>query len=474
MSNWKLSRRHFIASSGATLLLPLLGSLMPRQARAATPDPKRFVCLYMPDGTYNVPNDEPWSQPNGALSASTVGDVLSPFGANLGDLTMIKHIKFSMADAAFVHFPNYPVSLHQTTPLAYLTGRSLSGSTLQTTYVDGSSIDQQFADFTGKPAFTLAAENNPFVLFPNNGGSSFMTISYKNQKQIAPTLYPGDLYNSVFAGLVPMPSKPASPAVRNASILDTATADLKDLQTKLGKNDNARLDDYLTSLRALEQKLQASTMPPSQCQPLPAPDASLNAKDTYGQLQNFTQKMNAFMDMMVLAFKCDLTRSIVLMYGGEESVRVLGTQIPTSLHHPQLTSDQLSILESIQDHPFAHYETAMLDKPAMITRDRYRMWLATYFINALKSATDPSGSPILDNTVVLGGYGIPDGMHGNSAHGPCNAAPIFVAGGKNLGLVPGRSVEAGSYDMGDLLFTMSAKLGMGLTDFAGFNKTVPI
>ncbi len=98
MSNWKISRRHFISSSGTMLLLPLLEGFVPSIARAAgTADPKRFVGMYMPNGTWNRPGDQVWYPPTGALTTD-LPPVLSPFSDNRSDFSVVKNIAMTARD----------------------------------------------------------------------------------------------------------------------------------------------------------------------------------------------------------------------------------------------------------------------------------------------------------------------------------------------------------------------------------------
>ncbi len=78
---------------------------------------------------------------------------------------------------------------------------------------------------------------------------------------VEPNKNPVYLYKAMFANLVPTTiSNPKSlaAATRNKSILDTSVADIKELKSQLGRSDNMKLDQHLSTLRALEIKLNAA------------------------------------------------------------------------------------------------------------------------------------------------------------------------------------------------------------------------
>ena len=85
---------------------------------------------------------------------------------------------------------------------------------------------------------------------------------------------------------------------------------------------------------------------------------------------------------------------------------------------------------------------------------------------ALKRVNDPSGAPMLDNTIIQWGVGLEDGNHNTGGMQTTTGHPTVLAGGKNfLGL--GRFVALPNNDLSDLYFTINSKLGMGLTSFGG-------
>src|SRR4051812_19670019 len=90
----KLDRRRFLMTSGATILLPFFESLYSAEAIAAAGDPKRFVAMYMPNGTFNIDNDGAYWQPrqSGALVKSNLPAISHPSANNFGDFSTVRGI----------------------------------------------------------------------------------------------------------------------------------------------------------------------------------------------------------------------------------------------------------------------------------------------------------------------------------------------------------------------------------------------
>ena len=461
MSNWTINRRRFLAGSGAAFLLPLFEQFAPRAKASATgADPKRFVSLYMPSGTYNLKGDAVWYPSTGALSAGTLPLVLSPFAANLADFSILKHVGMSARNLAGQNHPAGHVSAVTTwlTSSVYTDPWNANHCT-----VPGPSVDQAIATAAGKPALVTHAgcHGNDPDSTPFDYGNY---VSYNNGKAIEPNKNPVDLYKGLFGSLVTPP--PATAIPKNHSVLDSALNDLKDLKSRLGVSDNLKLDDYLTGLRAIETKYFSApgTPPLAQCSPGAAPAASLNNVDNDGRFQDYVARVQAFFDVFVLAFKCDVTRSVSFMFDGDTSERTLNLQVPPGLNYGNVA------LNGGNHSGVSHFSSNAMGREKCISRDRLYVSLMMYLVNGLKAATDPSGSRILDNTLIFGGYAVDDGSHG--AGGPSEGAPIILAGGRNL-IHPGFSYEA-SFDLRDLHFTMANKMGLGINSFAGSSTLVGV
>lgn len=472
MSNWKIDRRRFLTGAGAIFALPLLESLFPKRALSAgSSDPRRFVSLYIPNGTYNNIGDAVWYPPAGAMTAGTLPLVLSPFGGNVGDFSVLMHPSCNARNTADAN--TYTArgvgGGHVSAVTTWLSQAVYTDPTSSQCSVPGSSFDQLLADQTGKQVLVLSGGTSTGS--PDGAPFDYSdAISYQNGQPLTPYKNPVELYNAMFASLV-VPDAgqppPLAAAARNRSILDTCTADISDLQSKLGKNDALKLDDYFTSIRDLETKLYATQPPPpmSNCQPIGAPPESLDNVDLNGTMSSdYAARCQAFFDMVLLAFKCDMTRSVSFMYDGEVGARHLDTAVPTNLVY-----DNVDLSADVH-LGISHYSSNTNGREKCISRDRFYLSLYFYLLNNLKGATDPSGAAILDNTIMLCGFNVIDGSHNGSVN---EGTPMIVGGGKNF-MHPGNCFDLNYADMKDLYFTFNGFLGMGLTNFQGSTNTVSI
>jgi hypothetical protein len=286
----------------------------------------------------------------------------------------------------------------------------------------------------------------------------------------------------MFAALVPTPTPmgvPIPAAARNHSILDSSLADIKDLQSKLGKTDNQKLDSYMTSVRNLETRIFTQQSVATGCTPPGPQPETLDNVDYDNALSSvYNQRVQSFFDMIVLAFECDLVRSVSFAYDGEGCLRQ-NNQCPSNLLYEN--ADLSPNLHT----GISHYGAVPNGDAKCISRDRNYLSLFFYLLDALKAAVDPSGSPILDNSIVLAGYNVIDGLHVNHFEG----VPLIVGGGKNLGLHPGNCFDlkgvsggdgtggygvVGGDDMKDLFYTFSTFLNLGWNNYLGSSKVLSI
>lgn len=459
--SYKINRRYFLSSSGLMLTLPLLESLSPyTRALAAVPAVGRAVWLYMPNGTYNRTNDAPWHPATGKLTTN-LPDVLSPFANRIADFSVLKNIRNASRDATDLNYYNFNKNGggHVSAVSSFLSSQVINTPGSTACSISRPSVDQIIAQKSGKKSLVLhmgpltsGADSSPFDY------SNY--ISFNGGKPFPPLYNPHDVYKQLLGMVAPgSTTTPTAPALNQAkkSMLDQALTDLNDLKSKLGRTDQAKLDDYLTSVRSLETKLAGSGGGgTATCTAPGAPSANLN---NYGgnNLTDFQARAQAYFDMIAFAFSCDLARSVAFMFDGETGERIMNAQVPANLVFSGGAMDA-----------GMHIGIAHLGgRPKNVTKDRFYMYLMFYLVDKLKSMTDTNGSPILDNTIIHLGYGVYAGDHGNGT------PPVVLAGGRSL-INPGSSYDVGAYDQKDLLFTIASKMNLGITAFEGSSKIVPI
>ena len=155
-----------------------------------------------------------------------------------------------------------------------------------------------------------------------------------------PRLDPQDIFKTLFGDITSggggsTGTDPNAIALmRKKSILDFVDKRYDGLKAKLGADDRARLDQHLTQVRSLEQRIVITTTPPpatSVCkQPTKVdttgynPTSSLNSADD-GSIKDTSTDMKIplvgqfMMDMMVMALACDKTGVISLQWTDTEA-----------------------------------------------------------------------------------------------------------------------------------------------------------
>jgi hypothetical protein len=217
---------------------------------------------------------------------------------------------------------------------------------------------------------------------------------------------------------------------RRGSILDAVMNDADRVKKKLGTEDRNKLDEYLTAVRQVE--IQTDRAESWLDVPKPKIDGS--------QASRFRQKLDnsqvkiyhrTFYDLMVLAFRTDMTRVITCMIGSEAN----GGAIP-------------DIGISQARHGLSHHNGDPEQLRRLTQCDTFLIEQYSYFLEQLKTQEDSNGS-LLDTTQVLWGSGM---SYGHS-HGNANL-PLILAGGKKLGVKNGKHLDynlphIGKYNVAD-------------------------
>jgi hypothetical protein len=465
VSNFKLSRRRLLAASGGFLTLPLLASLAGKRAVAAgSSDPRRLVLIHWPNGTVTRSNNLTWfSAPNGPLTQANAPIPLQPFGSNLGDLTVLKYITQSARDLTLARGGGG----HGGSKPCFFTGQAPANLSSGVSGIQGDSFDVMYARKTpmGRNISLANSEQG------NGDGVEYgYELSHKDGQKVVPEINPVSFYNTYFQGLTGTTAPPKTDYARNPKILDVPVGATSSLRSKLGSQDRVTLDAYLSSLSDLKTKLgTAPPMPGVTCTPPGVPTVDMSSTNQEGlRGQSYFDRMKAFNSLIATAFQCDLFRSVAISLGGEGNYTTYDGVYPASLNYNGAS------LNIQYDHSVSHQspisgESGGYGFDPNMTRDRIHLYLVVDLINKLKAVTDPSGSAVLDNTIVMAGFCVDDGQHGGDG-GTTRGSPIIVAGGKNF-MSPGKSIDASSYDLNDLYFTFGNLLGMGLTSFYPIAQT---
>jgi hypothetical protein len=212
------------------------------------------------------------------------------------------------------------------------------------------------------------------------------------------------------------------------SILDFIREDAKSLSQQLSTHDSAKLDEYLTSVREIEQRLARFGQANSQ----PNPEFDVPAKAP----KEFDDRMQAMFDLLALAFQTDSTRIATLMLAHEGSNRPY-PQIGISRGH----------------HDLSHHggKQENLDMIAQI--DKHHISYFARFLEKLNQMKDADGTSILHNSMIVYASGNGDG----NAHSHTNL-PVLMAGRGGGKLHTGRFHKVASMPMSNMYIEMLENL----------------
>ena len=214
------------------------------------------------------------------------------------------------------------------------------------------------------------------------------------------------------------------------SLLDFVLEDARSLQRQLGRRDQQKLDEYLTGVREIEQRIERA----ERFGDLPVPDVDTPA----GIPANYGEHMNLMYDLLAMAFETDSTRVATLLLAGDGSNRA----------YPQI-----GIPEG--HHYCSHHrnDAALMEKIGKI--DLYYMQHFARFLEKLAAKKDVDGRSVLDNSMIVYGCGNSDG----NRHTHHNL-PIVLAGAGGGSLQPGRYQRFNGEPMSNLFLGLIDRMGV--------------
>ena len=397
-----IQRRTFLKSIAATLAVPAFPSLAQTVAKAGSPT--RMAFIYIPNGV----NLDLW-RPTGSGKDYAISKTLEPLAELREHFSVLRGLDH---DKAFANGDG--AGDHARANATFLTGcqaRKTAGADIQL----GESIDQiaarQVGHLTRLPSLELSTDPARSSGNCDSGYSCAyqFNLSWINDSTPAPAERdPRLVFEKMFGS-----GNEKEDARRRAyrkSILDFVMADAKRLQSRLGSTDRGKMDEYLTAVRDVEQRIVRAekfrTEVPEDKRPNGVPE-------TYGE------HMRMMFDLMHLAFQTDTTRISTFLLAHDGSNRTFPEIEVHSAHH------ELS-------HHRSNPQT--LENIGKI--DRFYVEQLAYFLKKMRDTPDGEGS-LLDHSMIVYGGGIADGNRHNH-----DDLPVLLAGKGNNTLKPGRLIEA--------------------------------
>lgn len=214
------------------------------------------------------------------------------------------------------------------------------------------------------------------------------------------------------------------------SLLDVIMDDTRSIQKTLSGNDKGKLDEYLTSVRELEKRIERA----ESFGDLPDPGVEPPPK---GIPQSYGEHMDMMYELLSLAFQTDSTRISTLLLAHDGSNR---------------SFPEIGVPDGHHDCSHHGNRPARLEKIAKI--DLFYMQHFAKFLENLNQKKDIDGRSILDNSMIVYGSGNADG----NRHTHSNL-PIVLAGKGGGSLQSGRYKKLGGQPMSNLFLSMADRMG---------------
>ncbi|MFM1559640.1 MAG: DUF1552 domain-containing protein [Roseibacillus sp.] len=411
-----LSRRTVLRGAGATLALPLLeimqsGNLAAAPARGKPP--VRTAFFYIPNGVVQ----RAWHpvETGTGFALSPTLQPLAPVREHISLFTKLDRIKVAGTDG---HAQAGACWLSSAAPDEL----SPAGYPLKKT------IDQIIAEEAGKhTAFrSLELSCNPYE--DNRESVYFDNISWYGHGHVARSLRdPQAVFNRLFA---------VKEHAEHGSVLDLVMDDAKSLDRDLGKIDREKLDEYMESVRTVELQIERVTKRQAEIDKLKiaAPTKSWQSMTR----DEFIQVMG---DLMILAFRTDLTR------------------VATIMSSPERWGSPLKVQglfdKPVQHHGMTHGQGNERVRKELERLDRFHVEQFASIVAKMAEVKEGAGT-LLDNMIFTLGSGISDG----SLH-VYTDLPTIVAGHGGGAITTNRHLRSkGGTPIANLWLAMAQLMGV--------------
>jgi hypothetical protein len=318
------SRRTFLRGLGVTMALPWMESLNvwgdePRGAEPASQAPVRLAVLFAGNGFHSK---EWWARGQGAQME--LGKVLQPLAGVREKMLFVRGLFNAEAQKGNIHSSQ--------------TGNLLSGAPLASggEIRSGTSIDQLLAQTYGRgtkvPSLVLGCEKSNPSVHKNYSMLYSSHISWSSPTTPTPLeLYPALAFDRLFKDEV---------SRGDQSVLDAVLADAKDVRRAISSRDQQKLDEYLNSVREVEQRIENAGKRGQLQGWRPTLEKPNITRPADGIPQDIGEHMRLMSDILVLAFQTDTTRLCTLKLNNDHSsLRFPNLGVDYMIHHLLSHSD---------------------------------------------------------------------------------------------------------------------------------------
>ncbi|MDE0768928.1 MAG: DUF1552 domain-containing protein [Opitutaceae bacterium] len=424
-----LSRRKFIRNAGVALALPLLDAMRPafagytaKASAAGQSTPRRMLAIC---NNLGLLPEHFFPQETG------LGYQLSPYlnilGDHRNDFTVFSGVSHPDVDGG------HPADN------CFLTAAPHPGSG---GFRNTISLDQLMAEYIGHqtrfPSFTLGV----------NVSQGIRSLSWTESGVMIPCEESvTDAFKRMFfQGTADDTDEQVRKLELGQSILDTVAGQAKSLQRDLGSNDKERLDQYFTSVRDLEKRMEAS----KEWEYRPKPKVNAPVPLDPNSPSDYMEKVRLMYEISKLAFQTDSTRTISLLLD--------------SVNSPAIEIDGETVSDGY--HNLSHHGKSEEKLGQLEVIDKWHMKLLADLLEDLKDFEE-DGEPLLDRTMILYGSNL-----GNAhAHTTLNLPTLFAGGGFKHGQHLAFDTER-NYPLPNLYVSMLQRMGIETDKFASATGTM--
>jgi BMFP domain-containing protein YqiC len=419
-----LPRRRFLRGIGVSLGIPVLECMRPVFARAMEPPaPKRMLLI-----SNNLGILPQHFFPKNKGPGYTLSPYLKELAAFLSDFTVCSGLSHPA------------VAGGHSTENCFLTA---APDPTRSGFRNTISLDQYIAERIGHqtrfPSLTLGVNVQQGVRSLSWTGSGVLIPCEEK---------PSDVFKRLFVQGTPTEvAAQMRKLAQGQSILDAVGSQAKDLQRSVGARDRDRLDQYFTSVRELEQRMEMS----KEWETRPKPHVTAPVPLDPASPKEYMDKVRIMYDMARLAFQTDSTRSISLLLDSVNSPTI-------DLDHDIKITDGY--------HNLSHHGRSEAKIAQLKAIDQWHMRLLANLFTDLK-AIQEDGESLFDRTMVLYGSNL-----GNAnTHVTTNLPTLFAGGGFRHGQHLGFDTTH-NYPLPNLFVSMLQRMGLETDKFATSTGTM--
>jgi hypothetical protein len=432
-----LSRRTVLKGAGVSLALPLLDAMIPAAtalAQTAAAPKLKVGFFYIPHGaiqwntSYGADMDR-WT-PSGSGANFQLSEILSP-------LEKFKHLV-----ASFSHLENKANenSVHAIVPATWLSGTrpdSRSQSASMSTTID-QLIAAHIGQETALPSLEVASETTAQVAACPSGAGCYYstTLSFRNATSPLPMEFnPRKVFTQLF-GEGDTDAERAAITAQTRSLLDMIADRTAALQKQVGASDRVLLDEYLSTVREIERRVEKAEQ--RDLSAITLPEAPI------GELDSFDEQVKLMFDLIALAYQANLTRVASYIMVAEGTNR---------------TYNHVGVSDAF--HPLSHHANKKESLDKLVRIQKYHVERFADFVAKLAATPDGDGS-LLDHSLFMYGSNMSNSDRHNNY-----PLPNILVGGANGRLKGGQQVELPEHTaLTNLLLTVLNKAGLEMKSFA--------